>query len=174
MPAGIYERKPQPILPKFLKKVNKTSSCWLWTGAIQSGGYGNFWYNSRIHKAHRVSYILFNGLIPSDLCVLHKCDVRNCVNPDHLFLGTYSDNNQDCHNKGRYPTRKGAFHHWCKEIRDIKGEKHPRALLTNQQVIDIRHRYALGGILQRDIAKEYGVTQDIISHIITRRSYKEI
>lgn len=77
------------------------SGCWLWTKALTKEGYGSLGFNRKINYAHRVSWILHRGEIPPGLCVLHHCDTRACVNPDHLFLGTYQDNFHDCRAKGR-------------------------------------------------------------------------
>lgn len=94
----------------FWSKVNKTESCWLWTGAIKTTGYGVFSHphagRYRLISAHRLSWILSNGCIPDRLHVLHKCDVKNCVNPSHLFLGTEADNHQDKAAKGRHWQQK--------------------------------------------------------------------
>lgn len=81
------------------------SGCWLWTGALNKCGYGVFRSDSNIY-AHRYSYELYNGQIPTtgaphDTCILHVCDVPSCVNPGHLFLGSQNDNVKDCINKGR-------------------------------------------------------------------------
>jgi hypothetical protein len=81
----------------FLKHVSKTESCWLWTGGKHINGYGGF----RNKYAHRVSFELFKTKIPKGLCVLHVCDVRHCVNPEHLWLGTKKDNTQDMIKKKR-------------------------------------------------------------------------
>ncbi len=98
---GKWPRTPFEV--RFWHKVNKTETCWLWTGHTNYSGYGLFRRSrgSQEVRAHRVSWDLHYGQVPEGLLVLHKCDVRNCVNPDHLFLGTQPDNVRDCEVKGR-------------------------------------------------------------------------
>lgn len=93
----------QDIKDRFLDKVMYTDSCWIWTAATLHNGYGCFRTDYRTESAHRVAWQLFRGPIPDDMHVLHKCDVRCCVNPSHLFLGTNADNIRDRNAKGRYP-----------------------------------------------------------------------
>jgi HNH endonuclease len=87
--------------------------CWLWRGAINSRGYGSFcWYpephGQRWIGAHRASYILANGDIPDDLVVRHCCDVRICVRPEHLLIGTYAQNTADMLERGRHWRQREA------------------------------------------------------------------
>lgn len=90
----------------FLSRVEHepNSGCWLWTASLRPGsGYGQLRVGRTIAFAHRIAYELFVGLIPNGLYVCHHCDVKQCVNPDHLFLGTAKDNTQDMIRKGRQP-----------------------------------------------------------------------
>jgi hypothetical protein len=86
---------------RFWEKVDKSGDCWLWTGHRGCKGYGAAWAEGRHQAAHRVSWELAFGAIPDGLHVLHHCDNPPCVNPDHLWLGTNSDNQRDCVAKGR-------------------------------------------------------------------------
>src|SRR3990167_5547725 len=88
---------------RFWKKVEKTSNCWRWTGGKNNMGYGRIrkGFQASHLLAHRVSWDIHNGSIPSGMLVLHKCDNPECTNPKHLFLGTFSDNSRDMYLKGR-------------------------------------------------------------------------
>lgn len=87
----------------FMLKVHKMDSgCWHFTGYINKAGYGQIKIINNVIHAHRASWILHNGHVPSGLLVCHKCDNPKCVNPDHLFLGTHKDNAIDMVIKGRH------------------------------------------------------------------------
>lgn len=97
------------IATRFWAKVavDQPDKCWHWTGSKNNLGYGTVGLRNgqgkmKPYKAHRISYALERGPITNGLCVLHKCDTPSCVNPDHLFLGTYTDNTQDKIAKGRH------------------------------------------------------------------------
>ena len=86
------------------------SGCWRWTGTKHYSGYGCFRVLGKMWRAHRLSWVIHNGIIPDELCVLHRCDEPECVNPKHLFLGTQKDNLYDCINKGRFRVASGVNH----------------------------------------------------------------
>lgn len=88
---------------RFFEKIEliTESGCWVWMGAMFSDGYGQMKINRRKELAHRISWRLHSSQIANGLDVLHRCDIPCCVNPDHLFLGTDSDNQRDSYRKGR-------------------------------------------------------------------------
>lgn len=100
-----YGPAPRPLEQRFWPKVQKSDGCWLWiAGGDGSTGYGRIREGSKTKPtllAHRVAWELTFGPIPDDLWVLHKCDTPRCVRPDHLFLGTSGENNNDMAAKGR-------------------------------------------------------------------------
>ena len=90
MPSSSTQFKAVPWQDRFWRHVAKGDGCWLWIGFKNQWGYGRFHRNMSFPyaQAHRLSWELEHGAIPAGLCVLHRCDVPACVNPDHLFLGT--------------------------------------------------------------------------------------
>lgn len=153
-----------PTPPKtafFHEKIAQKSAdgCWLWIGSIQSRGYGDVFNKSFGGHvlAHRVAWMLYRGHIPDGQCVLHKCDVRRCVNPDHLFLGTISDNQADMVSKER----------------QAKGERNGHARLSETDVVAIRRAHERG-ISQRLIADEHCISRPAVSDIVRRKRWRHV
>jgi hypothetical protein len=156
---------------RFLSKIKKTQNCWEWIASLDTGGYGSFWSKNKNVLAHRYSYEFFNKIkIPSGrgyhgTCVLHTCDNPKCVNPNHLKLGSHSDNLLDCSKKGR--------------IRDSRGEKNGRNKLCNEDVIFIRKNFIKGLNKSsrgnaKDLAKKYDVDFTLIHLIVKRKIWSHI
>lgn len=125
-----------PFEPYFWSKVEKTETCWLWTGGVYGGGYGRVRRGNKESPAHRVAYELTNGPIQDGLQACHHCDNKLCVNPAHIFLGTQKDNMQDCAKKGRNvlinnPQLWDNGRHW-------KNNKKARAKLSNLRKQELR------------------------------------
>lgn len=106
-------RKASSVDVRFWSHVERTSECWEWVGASANRGtkgrnYGVFWLGGKLEVSHRVSWVMERGPIPPGMLVCHRCDNPPCVRPDHLFLGTPTDNMQDMIAKGRAAWRSPA------------------------------------------------------------------
>lgn len=134
-------------------KVIDELGCWVFTGSC-SKGYGRISYKGNRVSIHRLSYSLYNGEIPDGMFVCHKCDNRKCFNPEHLFLGTNSDNLQDCAKKGRH-------HH---------GNQHAMAKINGHTAQLIR----LENGPQSKIAEKFGISQSLVSNIMNRKVWKHV
>ena len=152
-----------PIEVRFWSRVQKTDDCWLWTGFRMKNGYGTIGSGHGANKrtVHRLSYELANGPIPDGLLVCHKCDVRNCVRPDHLFLGTHADNMADASAKGR-TNRSG-----------MPGSKNGRAKLTEDDVRNIMSKLN-SGVSCTDLARYHKVSKYTISHIACGHTWTHV
>ena len=174
---------------KFWSRVDKTGDCWNWTGPkVGRTNYGKLSWHGKDYRAHRLAWELTNGPIPEGLCVLHKCDNPSCVRPDHLWLGTFDDNNKDMARKGRsalgkrnghsthpdsYP--KGDAHYSRQQPeRVLRGEKHSRAVFTEDQVREIRNTYSSGNTSAAKLAKHYGVSVYAVYAVIRRWNWKHV
>lgn len=144
---------------RFWAKVDKSGDCWLWTAHLRSDSYGSFKNKETMQLAHRVSWELHFGQVPDGMCVLHRCDVRSCVRPDHLFLGTQVDNMADMVAKGRAGSTAG----------ELSG----MAKLTEGDVLDIRTVHALGGSFSA-IARAYGLHHSTVRAAINGKTWGHI
>jgi hypothetical protein len=135
--------------------VDEDTGCWLWNGTIAASGYGYLRIRGKNYLVHRTSYAHYNGIeIPNGLMVCHTCNVRRCMNPDHLYLGTHNDNMRDKANSNV-----------------MKGEENPKALLTKEQVIEIKRHISERKIVYRNIGKMYGVSRQAIKDIASGRTW---
>lgn len=133
------------------------SGCLIWLGALDGSGYGIIRIDGKTFRTHRASFYFANNGIPDGLHVLHHCDIRCCINPDHLYTGTNSDNIADKVKRGRVVT---TFKN---------GADNPNAVLTAEKVKEIR----LSTLTQVEIAKKYGVGQTTVSDIKTNKIWKD-
>lgn len=165
---------------RFWAKVNKTEGCWLWTGATHDFGYGKIYVDGVPRDAHRVCWEMYRGAIPEGLWVLHNCpggDDPRCVRLDHLYLGTPSQNTQDCIRKGRFRAR-GKAGETIRQPRVMKGiqrgESHCHAKLTECQVREIRAAWSTGGVTQPALAARYGVSQATINEVVLWKTWRHL
>lgn len=155
-----------PIKDRLLGCVESTEEgkCWLWKCHISPNGYGRIQLEGTSKLAHRVSFEAFNNTeIPEGMYVCHVCDVKHCVNPAHLFLGTPTDNMQDMIRKGR---KKHSLTGKC-------GELALRRKLSAEQVLEIRRRRS-NGESQRQLAAAFGVDNSNIFLICKRVTWRHI
>ena len=132
------------------------SGCWLWIGKMNTNGYGELRRNKQFIQAHRFAWSAFRGAIPENSQVLHRCDVRCCVNPDHLFLGSHADNMADMAGKKR---STHGMKNWCTKLTDD----------------DVRYiRTVKGHISILKLAKQFGVSNSGISRIQNYKMWKQL
>lgn len=154
-------------LKRFWAKVNRTAGCWLWTASLsRENGYGILGRpggrvngKTKLIMAHRFSWEVAFGPVPDGLGVLHRCDVPQCVRPEHLFVGTQKVNMQDAAAKGRLG--KG------------KGERAPLAKLTAADVIDIRTLRAFGATT-RALADAFEMHTTTIQRVVAGRYWSHV
>ncbi len=153
------------LLTRFWAKVNKNGPevsglgvCWVWTASKLAKGYGQFGLTRSISElAHRVAFVIEHGRGPIGGVVRHGCDNPSCVRPEHLEEGTLLDNNRDAAHRGR----------------TARGEKNGAAKLNEARVKEIRQRF-VGGESQGKLAREFGVTQPLVSDIVNRKMWKHV
>lgn len=146
--------KHVPVEERFYQRISKRpDGCWEWTGFVMKSGYGQMRYQDKTAYVHRVAYELAFGPV-GEAYVLHKCDNRKCVNPEHLFLGDHDDNMRDMFSKGR----------------QARGTRNSHAKLTEEQVLAIRKAHGT----HKEIGTLFNVSQPLVSMIRTRRIWRHI
>jgi hypothetical protein len=145
-----------PVEERFWSKVDKTGDCWIWRGAKSESGYGRIRIDGWVYFVHRRSWMLANGEIPKDMCVLHRCDTPLCVRPDHLFLGTPQENVADMVRKNRQAQKERAG----------------RSRLTGAEVDEIRRKWGTSKYTKIEIGKQYGLGWNAINKIIKRETWR--
>ena len=156
--GGFDLPKPIELFERHYMPVTETG-CWIWIGGVNHKGYGSCkGLHGKTASAHRTSWELHIGEIPSGLFVLHRCDVPSCVNPDHLFLGTAKDNTMDMMAKGRHVTKRGSDC-W-------------RSKLTESQVLYIRSLEK--PLPAAKLAKKYGIGTEALYQVYNRKVWRHV
>jgi len=143
---------PENKIEFFLSKIDKNGSngCWKWNGTKDKDGYGQLKVNKKQYRAHRASWMIHYGEIPESMLVCHKCDNRECTNPNHLFIGSPSDNSEDMVFKNRSAKPKGELNN--------------NSILTSIQVSQIMDLLS-NGMTAVDVAKKFNVCNSTIQNI---------
>jgi HNH endonuclease len=147
---------------KLLTKAVPQGECLVWIGQKHPRGYGRLRIGGKLRPAHRLMYELRHGPIPDGQVVRHSCDNPACINPAHLSIGTQLDNVQDMFERGR--------------ANKARGERSPKAKLTEAQVREIRARYVARsyGNGAHVLAREFGVSKPTIQAILSGDSWKHV
>jgi len=151
---GIETSRSEPVKERFEQRyeIDDETGCWEWTGTMMGGGYGQMSVNNRNEGAHRISYRLHNGEIPEGAFICHTCHNPPCVNPDHLYAGDAASNAQDAIENGDWP--------------EIRGSDTGNSELTEDDVREMRGRYADGEVTYEDLKREYDVSLGTVSRAI--------
>lgn len=167
-----YSSNKIPIYQRFWDTLDKSGECWLWTGAInQHSHYGRLTVAQKDLWAHRVAWELTHGPVPHGLLVLHRCDVRTCCRPEHLFLGTAADNSADMVTKGRVRRDHSLWH---KNPETTRGENNPRAKLTDDQVRAIRELRRTVGLTYKEIGLRFGISKQTAWQVGEARRWRHL
>ncbi len=148
--------KPGSVKERFWSKVAIGKDCWEWQAQVGPHGYGCFDHRFA-YRAHRASWILTFGAIPKGMQVLHRCDNKRCVRPDHLFLGTQKENVVDCVNKGRIS----------------RGEHRPQHKLTTDNIRAIRDLRKTG-LTYKTLAERFNVSLGYICKIVNGTAWRHV
>jgi|ERR1700734_88650 len=144
----------------FDKAMVQPNGCWEYAGARYPTGYGQFTMEGKNVRAHRIAYLLCVDDIPEGLFVLHTCDNRACLNPDHLYVGTHEDNMKDRSTRNR-------------QARHI-GSTNGLSVLTEIKVKEIKLLFREGKLSNREIAEEYDVGMSTIANIRIGRTWRHV
>lgn len=184
-------RSHPTALDRFWSKVDKTPTCWLWKACVLAGphgGYGLFHDGTRVRRVHRFAYEVLIGPIPPGAFILHLCNVKLCVRPDHLKAGTHAENMRQMVESDRQATgaRNGALLHPETRARGSRhgsqthpesqprGERHGSALLTEKDVVAILETWRRGQASQAALGRRFGVGLSTIHDIIRGHSWKHL
>jgi hypothetical protein len=181
-------RRPKPTPDElFWSKVDRSGDCWIWTGTRMHQGYGVVIRNYKRLYAHRVAFEIAYGPIPDGMDILHRCDNPPCVRPEHLDIGTHTDNMRDASRKGRLATgdRSGQRTH---PERTARGDRHGsktqpgssargesnHSKLTEADVIELRRLRAEVGMSFPALGRRFGVSGKTAEAIVKRKKWKHI
>jgi hypothetical protein len=180
-PCSVVARD-RPLADRISERIQKTDTCWLWTGSCNPHGYGQISVNGRPRLVTRMTWTIHHGSIPPGMNVCHTCDIPACVRPDHLFLGTHSSNMRDMVSKNRHAARthperiargeRNGAH--TRPDRLCRGESSPAAKLSESDVARIRHLFATESRTRTSLGEEFGVSRQQITRILLGQSWRHL
>lgn len=141
--------------------INNITGCWDWVKYVDNKGYGKMRHLGKVARCHRISYMVFNGDIDPGMHILHSCNNRRCVNPDHLRQGTNMDNVLDRVKSGNH-------------LNVPRGESNHQAKLTEKDVLEIRRLHDKEGYSQVSLGKMFNLHQTTISLIVRRMKWRHV
>ena len=141
-------------------EYDTNGGCWLWSAGQTADGYGTVQHKKQTQLAHRVSFEVFSGTSAQGMLVCHRCDVPQCVNPDHLFLGTQADNMADMVRKGRASR--------------LNGQRNGRAKISDDQAREVRDLLHLKAFSASEIARSYRVSTSTIGRIKSGETFTAV
>lgn len=151
MPKGVYPRK-RTTPERFEAQIDRSGECHLWTGALNSDGYANFWIDRHYIGAHVYAWMQAHASPKPGLVIRHSCRNRHCVNPEHLQIGTKGDNNRD-------RARDGT---------QTRGSHHHSSVLTERDVVVVNRLRRLG-VSWANIGRRLGKNPETIRDAVTHR-----
>jgi len=166
--------KHASLAERLWRRVEKTDGCWLWTGSVNTRGYGHIRDEAgRLQMTHRVAYALTTGqwLAPY-VFLCHRCDTPRCVRPDHLFVGDHTSNAADMVAKGRSATGDQSSARLHPERRPRGARNHGK--LTAAQVRAIRANAVTRAMSTRALARHLGVGHSTLQAVIHGRTWSHI
>lgn len=149
--------KQLQIPERVLNAVEKTETCWVWTKGKLAGGYGQVVVDKQKWTAHRLFYSVYKGPIPEGKLICHTCDNPSCVNPEHLYCGTHTENNRDTYTRDRMPIRHGDA-----AINVVK--------LSREAALEIKY----SALTSKELAQKHQIHQSQVSRIRNGHTWKNI
>jgi hypothetical protein len=157
------------VAHRLFRSVRLEGDCWISELSDRGVGYACIKIGGRVVDAHRVAYDLVNGPIPPRMLVLHNCDVRRCVAPAHLRLGTHKDNVADMIRRGRdlRPERRSGIMRATRDAGGLGNQKLDRA------TVETIRQAVRSGSTRADVAKAFGVSRTLVGNIVLGRRWSD-
>lgn len=167
----------EDLLKRFYEKtkLDEATGCLLWTGTKNKTGYGYMSINGCQFRAHRISYLIHHGQIPSGMCVLHSCDTPSCVSKNHVSIGTHAENMGQRHERGRYVFNYNGNHYLQKDSSSVQGSNNSRAVITEETALQILEDFRQKKFKSKAaLSRAYGVSVTVVKILICGKTWKHV